>query len=122
VVYLIATDGKYIGFFPPGTLADQMVSLQPQLLVRAKAPSTQWRLPAGPDPQSSLQGGAAQPRGSLAAGVHKPGARRKKFTARKTNRGSFHRRKLRLERVACKPMRGTCHRHEIVKWRRIHDR
>jgi cytochrome oxidase Cu insertion factor (SCO1/SenC/PrrC family) len=36
VVYLIDTDGKYIGFFPPGTPADRMVEvLRPRLAVLA---------------------------------------------------------------------------------------
>jgi protein SCO1/2 len=32
VVYLVGADGKYVGFFPPGTPADRMVAtLRPQL-------------------------------------------------------------------------------------------
>ena len=37
VVYLVGTDGKYIGFFPPGTPADRMVAvLRPQLAALAQ--------------------------------------------------------------------------------------
>jgi cytochrome oxidase Cu insertion factor (SCO1/SenC/PrrC family) len=38
VVYLVGTDGKYIGFFPPGTSADRMVAvLRSQLPLQAEA-------------------------------------------------------------------------------------
>jgi cytochrome oxidase Cu insertion factor (SCO1/SenC/PrrC family) len=37
VVYLVGTDGRYIGFFPPGTPADRMVAvLRPQLAAFAQ--------------------------------------------------------------------------------------
>ena len=40
VVYVVGVDGKYIGFFPPGTPADRMVAvLKSQLEVLAKASS-----------------------------------------------------------------------------------
>jgi cytochrome oxidase Cu insertion factor (SCO1/SenC/PrrC family) len=37
VVYVVGTDGKYIGFFPPGTPADRIVAvLRPQLVALAQ--------------------------------------------------------------------------------------
>jgi cytochrome oxidase Cu insertion factor (SCO1/SenC/PrrC family) len=37
VVYVVGTDGKYIGFFPPGTPADRLVAvLRPQLVALAQ--------------------------------------------------------------------------------------